>query len=175
MLQPDDQCAPLHDRPPLHYPCAVEHITTAEAARRLDKSPSQVRRMVAAGRLRGVMAERPQGSRLVILWDDASNAPPNGARTAHAASDEASSRTVPRADYEWLQQRLEQSEQAQGELRRLLLAAHQTIETLRLQLPPPHEPSTMHDAPDDASVRPHEVPGDAASTRRPWWAFWRRA
>jgi hypothetical protein len=130
--------------------------------------------MVAAGRLRGEMEERPQGSRLVILWDDAPHAPPNGARTTHEASSEASPRTVPRADYEWLQQRLEQSEQAQGELRRLLLAAHQTIDTLRLQLPPPHDAATAHDAPSDASVTPHKVPPDAPSTLRPWWRWWGR-
>jgi hypothetical protein len=150
-----------------------DRITTAEAARRLGKSPSQVRRMVAAGRLRGEMERRPQGTRLWVLWDAASERAADDARTTHDASHAFSNGASPHAatdEVRWLRERLEASEQAQAELRRLLLAAHQTIDTLRLQLPPPRAAERAHEASTDASATPHDAP----SMRRAWWQFWRR-
>lgn len=186
-----------HGRVPatVGYPARVERLTTTEAARRLGVSVATVRRRCAAGLLRSETEARPQGARLWVLWDGAPDAPPteqDAPPTRRAASAEASptaqdapgaaSAPVPRADYDWLRQRLEASEQAQAELRRLLLAAHQTIDSLRLALPPPHGAATHQDAPaeasgtvqggawaKDTSAGPQAPPRPAG---RPWWRFW---
>src|SRR5262249_15269330 len=59
----------------------MERISTTEAGRRLGVSPTQIRRLVAAGKLRSETQHRPQGTRLVVLWDAPDVATEDATRT----------------------------------------------------------------------------------------------
>jgi excisionase family DNA binding protein len=54
---------------------SLEPISTAEAAQRLGVTPTTVRRMIAAGRLRAVQERRPQGARFRVLWNTQDSTP----------------------------------------------------------------------------------------------------
>jgi excisionase family DNA binding protein len=175
----------------------VEYITTAEAARRLGVSPTQIRRLVASGKLRGEMEPRPQGTRLVILWDetdDATRTPPEAAEVAterppdthqqepstrpdasHVATQDATPEVLIE-ELRWLRERLERAEEERSELRRMLFLEQQTVASLRALLPAPR----TTDAPEEATATPpqtHQGTGDDHHHHEagvPWWQFWRR-
>jgi excisionase family DNA binding protein len=71
---------------------SLEPISTAEAAQRLGVTPTTVRRMIAAGRLRAVQERRPQGARFRVLWNDQDSTPtvlpPETPRAARGLLDE---------------------------------------------------------------------------------------
>ena len=177
----DRLVAGTHPAPPDAVPGPhVERITTAEAARRLGISPSGVRRRIAAGTLTAEVEERPQGSRLVVLWSvpNVADAPEEANSHAdvgqHDANQDANTRTSTDGQLvdkdaliRCLQDRLEQAEQAQAELRRMLNLEQPTVATLRLQLAVPRAP----DAPVDANRTPTSTPTHTPAPRRPWW--WR--
>lgn len=75
----------------------MERITTAEAARRLGVSPTQVRRLVAAGKYTAETEQRPQGKRLIILWPAEEDAPQDATDTQHHAPEVATEDATPRA------------------------------------------------------------------------------
>jgi len=159
----------------------VERISTAEAAHRLGVSPSTVRRLVRAGALRSESEQRPQGTRLVILWDvtapvsttiqDASD---------HASAPDASDRAAPAAvsdEVAWLRARLEHAEQERERLQQTVTQATQTVAMLVVRLRQagtPDVPDQASHTPEHASEAPKQAP-PARRERRPWWAFfWAR-
>ena len=163
---------------------SVERISTAEAARRLGISQSGVRRRIRTGALRAEIERRPQGSRLVVLWDAPADAHQRATVGGGNANEDANTRTETEKDalIVWLQVRLEQSEQAQGELRRMLNLEQQTVAALREMLATPRTLPAPADAnltptespsPEPSPTRPAEAPEPAATTsRRPWWQRW---
>jgi len=121
----------------------VERISTAEAARRLGVSTQTVRRRIAAGTLRAERQKRPQGPYFTVLWDESEPvaAPPAGAGAELAGL---------RAEVERLRIEVERRNEAEHELRVLLLRSSEAVERLTDQvtrlLPAPsaeasHEPS----------------------------------
>ena len=112
----------------------MERITTAEAARRLGISASGVRRRIKAGQLVAEVERRPQGTRLLVLWDASALAYP-GASVGQldANTNGASTRTDADKDalIAWLQLQLEESQRGQAELRRMLNLEQQTVAALR--------------------------------------------
>jgi hypothetical protein len=134
----------------------MERLTTAETARRLGVSPTQVRRLAASGRLVAEQERRPQGTRLVILWDAPGDAPGTPPDAPKVATEDA---TLVR----WLKDRLEAAEVERAELRRLLFQAYQDLTTARAQLPAPRAPESESDVQERVAER-----------TRPWWQPWRR-
>jgi predicted ArsR family transcriptional regulator len=131
---------------------AVERITTAEAARRLGISSTQVRRRIAAGQLVAETEQRPQGTRLRVLWDatpDATSRADSG--HGEATSDATYVATLER-DNTWLKERLERAEEERAELRRLLLMEQQIVTALRSLLPAPRDVETPPEATIVASM-----------------------
>jgi excisionase family DNA binding protein len=156
--------------PPMngHHP-THERITTQEAARRLGVSPTQVRRLAATGKLRSEREERPQGTRLVILWDETPDAPETPPDAPRVATEDATPATDTRELVQWLRERLEKAEEERSELRRMLFLEQQTVANLRAQLPPPRD----MDAPTTEQGTPPTTP-PAVASRPPWWQWWKR-
>ena len=159
---------------------SVERISTAEAARRLGVSQTQVRRQVKAGTLRAETESRPQGTRLVILWDAPADTPFTEHDTPSVATNDATLTVRLEDEVRWLRERLERAEEERGELRRMLNLEQQTVAGLRAQLAEPRTeaapldttrtpPPTLQDAP--LTTLPANAPGTAATppARRPWW------
>jgi excisionase family DNA binding protein len=164
----------------------VERITTAQAARRLGVSQTQVRRLVASGRLRAETVERPQGSRLFVLWEPAEEAPqdtpgtpqPTQQDAPKVATEDATLRASDAPSVAWLKARLEQAETERAELRRMLNLEQQTVAALRADLAAAHATARAIDAPGthqrtpprwplDATPTPHAAEPAAASEKRP--------
>src|SRR5215204_4456704 len=98
----------------------VDRITTAEAARRLGISRTQVRRMIDAGSLQAERQSRPQGTRLLILWDAPHDEPQNEPARHTRKGRDVTPWFVPVEELQWLKARLERAEEERAELRRLL-------------------------------------------------------
>ena len=155
----------------------MERISTTEAARRLGVSRTQLRRMIAAGQVHVEREARPQGSRIVVLWDRPSDEPLHRPARTTATDGDEPRRMVPIEEFAWLKMRLERAEEERAELRRLLNMAHQTIAVQAAQLgsaraiaPTGDEPPVQNGtSPMDGATDPPTV-----RHRRPWWAWWRR-
>lgn len=158
---------------------AQERITTAEAARRLGVSTRTVRRMVRAGGLRAESERRPQGTRLLILWDAATDAAITGQEAAgheaeHAAA--AASMTAPTDPFHThltdqvrrLEARLDAAEREREHLEQLLAMALSRLPAGQAAI----ENLGGTDAAGQAAVAPSEVA--VRRVRRPWWRFWVR-
>jgi excisionase family DNA binding protein len=126
---------------------SVERITTAKAARRLGISRTQVHRMIDAGHLEAERETRPQGTRLLVLWDASHHEPQNEPGRHTGDGRDVTRRFVPVEELEWLKTRLERAEEERAELRRLLNMAHQTIAVQAAQLAPPRPEARNHDEP----------------------------
>jgi hypothetical protein len=126
---------------------ALPGVSVAEASAQLGVSIHAVRRLVRAGKLRTVRLSRPQGWVVRVLLEDGhvaprsapppsapgSALPPPRSATSHVAPPSATSAppadaelvAVLKAEVDDLRRRLDFSEHAQAELRRLLAAALQ--------------------------------------------------
>lgn len=157
----------------------VERLTTAQAAHRLGVSQTQIRRLVASGRLRAEMVERPQGTRLFVLWDTPDETPerslPDAPSTPQAtrqdapevATEDATPRASAATDVAWLQERLEQAETERAELRRMLNLEQQTVAALRADLAAAHATLRALDAPGTRQGTPLGWPPDVPTPRTP--------
>lgn len=164
-------------------PTELERITTTEAAHRLGVSGTQVRRLIRSGKLRAVAERRPQGTRLLVLWDATQDAT-KGASTTTQPGDQQATDTPPDApqvatqdathaqlveEVRWLKERLERAEDERAELRRMLFLEQQTVAGLRAL----HAPQVAtYDATVDATHRTSPATATEASNKRPWWRFW---
>ena len=157
----------------------MERITTAEAAKRLGLSMSGVRRRIKAGQLAAEWEHRPQGTRLRVLWDAHTHAHSDaqaGAAVGVPHANTHTNGTHTDADKDaliaWLQRQLEESQQGQAELRRMLNLEQQTVAGLRDTLAATRALST----PTPAHSTPTGTP-TAAERRdhRPWWRRWLRS
>lgn len=142
----------------------MERISTVEAGRRLGVSPTQVRRMIAGGKLRSETQHRPQGTRLVVLWDAPHVATEDATQTHRDAPerphDAPGVATEDATEVAWLRARLVAAEEANAELRRLLALALQVQQI----------PASTQQV--DATGTP---PQETIVARRGWarLAFWR--
>ena len=157
---------------------SIERITTAEAARRLGVSLTHVRRLIAAGRLQAEAEPRPQGRRLVVLWDAPHDTPLHATGGHNGTSQDATVTARLEDEVRWLRERLERAEEERAELRRMLNLEQQTVATLRRQLPEARDAN----APDHATAPPMTPPmtppahgtsdWPTIAPRRRWWAVW---
>lgn len=182
-----------------------EWVTIAEAARRLEIDPRQVRRY--ADKLRGTQDRTPSDTSPVRVRMRAIEALRNGfsvkLSTEDTLSGQGQDRTGHRAgrsplpDYAALlsekdariadlQEQLRERNQAESELRRLMLADRTEIAELRQQVrllqSGPKEAETPRDLPSPGG--PDAVSGREAvggihretprAKRRSWWRFWER-
>ena len=125
----------------------MERISTAEAARRLGVSTQTVRRRIAAGALFAERQKRPQGLYWTVLWESVPvAAPPAG------AVDELA---VLRAEVERLRIEVERRNEAEHQLRVLLLHSSEAVERLTYQvtrLLPAPSAEASHEASHGASA-----------------------
>jgi hypothetical protein len=177
----------------------TQRLTTAEAGKRLGVSGTQIRRLVAAGKLQAEIEERPQGTRLIILWSEDETAARNGLHTVwppdattgghvhengthrDATEDEPDATQVATDEtgtfdrdhlldeIAWLRSRLEAAEQERAQLRELVAREQATVSTLRQLLLPEH---ATGDTAGVATRTPPDAPVTHQGPRRRWWAFW---
>ena len=150
----------------------MERITTAEAARRLGVSQTQVRRLVAAGKLIAESEERPHGRRIVVLWDATQDEPTTIHVATHVATPDATLLARVQDEVRWLRDRLERAEEERAELRRMLNLEQQTVASLRLQLAPARNGHAPHDATETPPATPPDTPAahvPRTPRRAPWW------
>jgi|SRR5215207_8477707 len=117
----------------------IQRLTVQQAAIRLGLSSATIRRMIRAGQLPAEREERPQGSRWIVLWDDDAHASAQAATPGHGTSQTPDALHVALATIEDLRRRLDASEQAQAELRRMLAGALRALPEGRTEAQPASE------------------------------------
>ncbi len=155
----------------------MERITTAEAARRLGLSMSGVRRRIKAGQLAAEWERRPQGTRLLVLWDahtDAHARADVGVPDANAYANGTHTDADKDALIAWLQRQLEESQQGQAELRRMLNLEQQTVAGLRETIAATRALSAPTPAHSTPTGTPTATTGQERPVRMPWWRRWLR-
>jgi excisionase family DNA binding protein len=152
----------------------IQRLTVQQTAIRLGLSSATVRRMIRAGQLQAEREVRPQGSRWIVLWDDDAHASAQASTPGHATSQTPDALHVALATIEDLRRRLDASEQAQAELRRMLAGALRALPEGRAELQPVSEPLSETPEPPAPGTPRWHTDAPQAGRPRPWWRRWGR-
>ena len=154
---------------------ALERLTVRQAAQRLGVSPATVRRRIEAGELDAEREIRPQGSRYIVLLDNATAARESeraeASRRDREPSPESSEITFLRREIERLHAALEREQSLLHGEQQAHAATRQELDAAReqLRITGAHQPSSRTD--QNAN---HDAERDTPRPRRRWWALWLR-
>jgi hypothetical protein len=159
----------------------LERLTVRDAALRLGISTATIRRKLGAGELQGEVERRPQGTRWWVLLDtEATEIPPGMGAGPHTRS-ERDALALALDEVAYLRRKLDEANEGQAELRKLLAMQQETIRMLQpgvtsAQTGDSHAANEPSDESRQESApiveQPTTVLSHYQAQKRPWWKVW---